>query len=103
MLWLALKLVFFARPPGLQNVIKPDHIGCDIKIQNHMKRLDGEMKPCVIYVFWLACVCSIYYIGRKGGSEQKPTTGSNKIFYIRDVWIHFELISHDLLHIIYLN
>ena len=65
MLWLALKLVFFTRPPGLWSVIKPDNIGCDIKIQNDMKRLDGEMKPCVIYVFGLAWVCSIYYICAK--------------------------------------
>ena len=71
MLWLALKLVFFTRPPGLWNVIKPANIGCDIKIQNHMKRLDGELKPCVIYVFGLACVCSMYYIRRKGRWEQK--------------------------------
>ena len=63
--------VFFTRPPGLWSFIKPLNIGCDIKRQNHMKRLDGELKPCVIYVFGLACVCSMYYIRRKGRWEQK--------------------------------
>ena len=52
------------------------------------------MKPCVIYVFWLAWVrvCSIYYIGRR----------QNKIFYIRDAWIHLSRMIFSL-HIIYLN
>ena len=92
MLWLALKLVFLTRPAWtLECYQSTQYWFWHQNTESYEKDRWGNETLC--YLCILACLGMfniLYWL-------------QIKIFFIRDVWIHFELISHDLLHIIYLN